>query len=477
MTNRIAPDLMGPVIHQWRNEKVMQTKAQDRSRWWILGAMGAILGVILLDETVVSVALPTIRSELGLSRLDAHWVVNIYLLVLACFAGAAGRLGDILGIRVLLSAGLLIFGLSSALGGFAESGLALLTARAVQGIGAALIFPLSMVVLIQSFDEKERGLALGLYGGIGTIFLSLGPLVGGVLTEYLSWRWIFWVNPPIVLTVAAIVWTCWRDPPHMPELGFDWKGLLLLVPGLAALVFGIMEGPDRGWSQPEVVVALCAGFAALTLFVRVEQSFQTPLVAISLFSNPGFAASNMILFTAQFGKIALFVFGASYFQTKLGYSPLAAGAALLPIAFPQIFVAPLAGKVADKYGTRGPSLTGTALGTFAILLVALGMHLEITAPIYAGYVLWGCCVPFLFVPPRRAIMLAVPQNLHGQASGISMTFQLLGGTVGMALGSSVYALSSSYTMVFGLVAGFAACVLAYSYASLTEANSPDRAAD
>ncbi|WP_170347785.1 MFS transporter [Ruegeria atlantica] len=475
MTNGPAPDLMGSVIHQRWDEKPMQTKAQDRSRWWILGAMGAILGVILLDETVVSVALPTIRAELNLSRLDAHWVVNIYLLVLACFAGAAGRLGDILGIRVLLSVGLLIFGLSSALGGFAESGLALLTARAVQGVGAALIFPLSMVVLIQSFDEKERGLALGLYGGIGTVFLSLGPLVGGILTEYLSWRWIFWVNPPIVLAVAAIAWAYWRDPPHQPELRFDWKGLLLLVPGLAALVFGIMEGPDRGWTQPEVIMALLAGFVALALFVRVEQRIQTPLIAISLFAKPGFAASNMILFTAQFGKIALFVFGASYFQTKLGFSPLAAGAALLPIAFPQIFVAPLAGKVADRFGTRGPSLTGTALGTLAIVLVALGMHLEVTAPIFAGYVLWGCCVPFLFVPPRRTIMLAVPQDLHGQASGISMTFQLLGGTVGMALGSSVYALSNSYTTVFGFVAGFAACVLAYSYASLTEAKIPGRA--
>ncbi len=453
----------------------MQTKAQDRSRWWILGAMGAILGVILLDETVVSVALPTIRAELNLSRLDAHWVVNIYLLVLACFAGAAGRLGDILGIRVLLSVGLLIFGLSSALGGFAESGLALLTARAVQGVGAALIFPLSMVVLIQSFDEKERGLALGLYGGIGTVFLSLGPLVGGILTEYLSWRWIFWVNPPIVLAVAAIALAYWRDPPHQPELGFDWKGLLLLVPGLAALVFGIMEGPDRGWAQPEVIMALLVGLSALALFVQVERRIRTPLIVISLFAKPGFAASNMILFTAQFGKIALFVFGASYFQTKLGFSPLVAGAALLPIAFPQIFVAPLAGKVADRFGTRGPSLTGIALGTLAIVLVALGMHLDVTAPIFAGYVLWGCCVPFLFVPPRRTIMLAVPQDLHGQASGISMTFQLLGGTVGMALGSSVYALSNSYTMVFGFVAGFAACVLAYSYASLTEAKIPGRA--
>ncbi|WP_170763706.1 MFS transporter [Ruegeria lacuscaerulensis] len=450
----------------------MQTKAQDRSRWWILGAMGAILGVILLDETVVSVALPTIRAELHLSRLDAHWVVNIYLLVLACFAGAAGRLGDILGIRVLLGTGLVIFGLASALGGFADSGFSLLTARAVQGLGAALIFPLSLVVLIQSFDEKERGLALGLYGGIGTIFLSMGPLVGGLLTEYLSWRWIFWVNPPIVLIVAAIAWKYWSDPPHQPEHGFDWKGLVMLVPGLAAVVFGIMEGPDRGWTQPEVLVALVTGLIFLVLFVRVERNRTAPLIAISLFTNPSFAASNMILFTAQFGKIALFVFGASCFQSQLGYSPLAAGVALLPIAIPQIFIAPMAGKIADRFGTRQPSLTGTALGTVAVVVVALGMHLETAAVIYAGFFLWGCCVPFLFVPPRRAIMFSVPQDLHGQASGISMTFQLLGGTVGMALGSSVYAITGSFPMVFCFVAAFAACVLAFSYVSLERKKTP-----
>ena len=187
-------------MNQWfHQDGIIVADTQGNTRWWLLAAMGAILGVILLDETVISVALPTIQKDLGLSRLQSHWTVNIYLLVLACFAGAAGRLGDILGARWLLSAGLLIFGLASAAGGFSESGLDLLLARAIQGLGAALIFPLSLLILIRSFEEHERGLALGLYGAIGTIFLSMGPLIGGVLTEYISWRWILWVNPPIVL--------------------------------------------------------------------------------------------------------------------------------------------------------------------------------------------------------------------------------------------------------------------------------------
>lgn len=446
----------------------MAPDAQHSTRWWILGAMGAILGVILLDETVISVGLPTIQNDLGLSALAAHWVVNVYLLVLACFAAAAGRLGDILGMRLLLSAGLLIFGLASAMGGFSETGFVLLLARGIQGVGAAMIFPLSLVVLIQSFDEKERGLALGLYGGIGTVFLSLGPLVGGLLTEYLSWRWIFWVNPPIVLAVAVVTWACWRDPEHTPTTQFDWKGLVLLVASLGAFVFGIMEGPDRGWLRPEVLVALVAGGSLFVVFVRLEQRSCEPLIAVDLFRIPGFAAANMILFTAQFGKIALFVFSALYFQSDLGYAPLAAGAALLPIAIPQVFIAPVAGKVADRLGTRRPSLIGMALGTSAVVLVAVGMELQFTGMTLCGFVLWGCCVPFLFVPPRRAVMSSVPANLHGQASGISMSFQLLGGTVGMALGSSVFTITGSFPLVFAFVASFAACVLAYAFASLSQ---------
>ncbi len=451
----------------------MATQTQGATRWWILAAMGAILGVILLDETVVSVALSTIKQDLGPTRLQSHWVVNIYLLVLACFAGAAGRLGDILGARWLLSAGLLIFGLASALGGFAESALDLLLARAVQGLGAALIFPLSLLILIRSFETDEQGLALGLYGAIGTVFLSMGPLVGGLLTEHLSWRWIFWVNPPIVLIVAAIAWTCWRDTPQEPELGFDWKGVLLLVTGLAAMVFGIMEGPDRGWLQPEVLAALITGILLLAVFIPVERAAPSPLIDVALFANPSFGAANMIIFTAQFVKIVLFVFGALYFQSELGFSPLAAGAALLPVAIPQVFIAPLAGKVADRFGTRVPSILGVAFGLIGVVLVAGGMQIGQSRLIVAGFLIWGCCAPFLFVPPRRAVMTSVPQNLHGQTSGISMTFQLLGGTMGMALASTTFAITRSYPVVFWVIATFVACVFAYAFLALDRPNNSE----
>ncbi|WP_420586757.1 MFS transporter [Ruegeria sp.] len=437
-------------------------------RWWILGAMGAILGVILLDETVVGVALPTIQKDIGLSSLEAHWVVNIYLLVLAALAGAAGRLGDIVGTRALVVGGLLLFGLASFAAGFAQSGTALVVARAVQGVGAAAIFPLSLVLVSMSFDEADRGMALGIYGAIGTSFLALGPVVGGLLTDYLSWRWIFWINPPIVLVVACITWILWRDPPHRDESGFDWAGLLLLVGGLGLTVFGIMEGPERGWGRLDVLVPLILGIAMLILLVVTELRVKAPLIAMRLFSNGTFAASNMIVLLAQFVKIATFVFGAMYFQTVVGLSPLMSGVALLPAVVPPVLTAAFAGKAADLYGTRLPSLGGVLGTLIGLIFMAIGMQAGVNLFVYAGLLLSGTAISFLFVPPQRAVMMSVPMGMQGQAGGIVLSSQLLGGTFGMAICSTTYAMTGSFQSVFWVTAVFSAVILIYAYLALAQ---------
>ena len=420
----------------------------SKQRWWILGAMGAILGVILLDETVVAVALPSIRKDLGLSVLTGHWIVNIYLLTLAGLACASGRLADILGARMLICAGLVIFGASSAFGGFAATGSELLLARMLQGVGAALIFPLSLVLVSMSFPEGERGKALGLYGAIGTSFLALGPLVGGLLTEYLSWRWIFWVNPPIVLGVALVTLLFWRDPPLKHESAFDWRGLILLVGGLSLTVFAMMEGPDRGWGQPDVFLPLGAGLLLLCLFVPVERKRVNPLIAVALFGNGTFTASNLIVFCAQFLKISVFVFGALYFQTELGLSPLMAGVALIPSVLPPMLIAAWVGKVSDTRGTRIPSLAGVFGASLCLAALAFAMGEGLHIVIFAALLMVGVALPFMFTPPRNAIMSAVPPGMHGQASGITMTAQLLGGTIGMAVCSMVFSITSSFPAVF-----------------------------
>ncbi|MES0825148.1 MFS transporter [Ruegeria sp. SCP11] len=415
-----------------------------------------------MDETAVGVALPSIRRELGLSEISSHWVVNIYLLTLACLAGAAGRIGDIVGIRVLLTAGLTIFGAASIFAGFAPNGLTLLLARGVQGIGAAAIFPLSLTLIALSFEEKGRGKALGIYGAIGTCFLAAGPLVGGVLTAGLSWRWIFWINPIVVICVGYVVWRLWRDPPRRIKERFDLIGLVLLLCGLSLSVYGIMQGPEVGWQRGYVIATLVFGISALVVFVLVEKQRDDPLVAVALFRNSTFTASNLIVGTAQYAKIATFVFGSMYLQTVEGWGPLWAGIALLPAVLPTTLAAPVAGKLSDERGTRWPALLGLLLITSGLSLTAAGMMFQITAAIFIGFASFGTAVSLMFVPSQRAVTTSVAPHMQGQAGGIVLSSQLIGGTLGMAVCSTILAVTSSFAAVFWVAGIFSMLVLAYS---------------
>lgn len=448
-----------------REEEHAMDEIQNR-RWWILAAMGSILGVVLLDETAVSVALPTIRHELELSELAAHWVVNIYLLALAGLAAAAGRLGDVIGTKSLLIAGLLLFGAASTTAGLAPTGPVLMAARAIQGVGGAIIFPLSLVLVTMSFEEKERGMALGIYGAIGTSFLAAGPLVGGALTEGLSWRWIFWVNPFVVLVVAGVTWMFWRDPPRPKAERFDLTGLCLMVGGLTLLIYGIMEGPEAGWAQADVVTSLSLGTALLVAFVYVETRLDAPLIAVGLFTDPSFAASNLLVGLAQFAKIATFVFGAFYFQAVEGWSPVWAGVALLPAVVPTTILAPVAGRITDQKGTRWPALMGATLTLGGLAATALGMMVQVQAIVFLGFVLFGCSLPLLFVPSQHAVMASVPAHMRGQAGGIVLSSQLIGGTLGMAICSTTLAMTASHAAVFWVGTLIAGLVLLYARAAL-----------
>ncbi|MEP5514351.1 MAG: DHA2 family efflux MFS transporter permease subunit [Bauldia litoralis] len=428
----------------------MPTDSTTRRKWWILGAMGVILGVILLDETIVGVALPTIQSDLAMTTLGSHWVVNIYMLVLAGLVAAAGKLGDMIGHKVLMIAGLLIFGLASLASGFADTGTWLIVARGVQGVGAAIIFPASLAMLMTTFPEEQRGMALGLYGGIGTVFLALGPLVGGVLTDLATWRWIFWINPPILIGVALVVQFAWSDA-DVEKLRerFDPIGLVLLVAGLSLTVFGIMQGPDIGWLSPVIVGSLASGLVLLAAFVAFEwRRRDSPLIEVRLFANPTFSACNLMIFNAQFSKMALFVFGALYFQQALGLTPLMAGVARLPAVAPQILTAPLAGRAADRFGARWPSIASVAMLFAGTVWVAAFTPANDYILLLPGLLLWGVSMPGLFIPPQRAILNAVKPSQQGEAGGISMSMQLLGAALGMAVSSAVYAMTRDFSAVF-----------------------------
>ena len=442
----------------------MSNKAR---RWWILSAMGTILGVILLDETVIGVALPTMQIDLDMSEVRSHWVVNIYMLVLAGLAAAAGKFGDIVGHKIVMNTGLIVFGLASLACGFAQTDLWLIAARGIQGAGAAIIFPSCLSMATIGFPPEQRGFALGIWGAIGTTFLAVGPLVGGFLTDFVTWRAIFWINPPICLAVAIIVFVSWADHPQTEKAKkVDKAGLFLMVGGLSMVVFAVMEGPDWGWTDPAIITLSAAGIVLLIFFVLVELRKRMPLIEVRLFTNPSFAASTLVIFSAQYSAMAMFVFGAMYFQDVLKWSPLIAGLALLPTVVPQIATAPLAGHVADRFGARWPSIFGVAAMATGLVIVSIAMTWESYAGMFPGLLLWGLSQSFVFVPPQRAVMNAVSPQKQGEAGGINMSAQLLGATIGMAICSTVFSMTGSIQAVYFSTWTVAIIVLVISWLAI-----------
>jgi len=368
----------------------MQILNDENRKWWILVAMGGVVGLILLDETVVGVALPSVKRDLNLSQVAAHWVINAYLLVFAGLAAAGGKLGDVLGLKRLFILGVAIFGLASLAAGFARDGSWIITARAIQGIGAAVIFPASMAMVTIAFPKEQRGLALGIYGAIGTVFLALGPLIGGFLTDFFSWRWIFWINPPIAVGIALMVAAAWVDPPREDEAArFDYLGLILLVSGLGLFVFALMQGPEWGWSKPAIVTLLIGGIAVLGTFVVAEWRIATPLIDVDLFGSATFSACNLVVFAAQFSKIAIIVFGAIYLQNALNMSPLEAGLALVAAVGPAPFTAALSGRLADRIGSRIPTLAGLTAAGLALLWIGIAVVWDSYWLLLPALLIWG----------------------------------------------------------------------------------------
>lgn len=387
----------------------MTTTDLERRRWWILLAVGGVLGLTVLDETVVGVALPSIRDELAMSQVASHWVVNAYLLVFASLIVGAGRLSDIVGIRSLFLVGATIFGLASFACGFATSGTWLLAARAVQGIGAAIIFPLALAIISAVFPAEERGKALGMVSMIATFFIAAGPFVGGLLTEVLSWRWIFWVNLPFVAAIGSIIAVVWQESrSEASHPRFDAIGLVVLILGMATLVGGVMQGPEWGWGDPRVLIMLAVGIVVLIAFVVVERRVANPLVDMDLFRNKTFSGSAVVIFTGQFVKLSVFVFGSLYLQDVLDMSPLGAGAVLLAAVALGPISAPRAGIIADRYGTRRPTLWGLVLSGLAFIWFAVAAD-------GASYLY--LLPPLIILSDRRVLLHTTPARGHERSHG------------------------------------------------------------
>lgn len=399
---------------------MMQVTIPRKSKWLILCGLAVSSSIVFMDSTILPVALPTIQKAFALSSVGLQWAVNSYLLVMASFVLIGGRLADLFGHRKMFCVGMSVFGAFSILGGSASSQVVLIIGRAFQGLGGALMIPASMAILADTFPEKERGRAIGILVSIGSIFLSLGPVVGGIFAEYLSWRWVFWVNVPMVLVGIYIILLSLPRSEKMKEK-FDLPGCFAFIAMLTSLILALMQAREWGWSSVWVLLlfGLSAGFTVVLIYLL--RRAQHPFMQYQLFKNSVFMGCNLLVACAQF-LLMISVYWVLYFQTALHYTPAQAGALLLISTLPVMCGAPLSGYLADHFGPRVPVTVGFGLTLFAlVLLLVLGPY-PIT-PLIVALFLFGFGISLVMTPVGTTVVGSVPPHRKGAGMGIYNTIR------------------------------------------------------
>jgi EmrB/QacA subfamily drug resistance transporter len=425
---------------------------------WVLVLSSIAALMVALDVLVVSTALGAIRHHFGASADTLEWTVNAYGLSFAVLLIPATALGDRLGRRRIFVAGLGLFVLGSAACALAPTVGLLITARALQGVGAAAVAPLSLSLLGAAFGPAERPRALGIYSAITGIAVLGGPVVGGAVTQGLAWQWIFWINVPIGL--IAIPLTLARvTESHGPRRRIDLIGLLLVGGAALGLVWGLMRGNDAGWASAEVIGTLCAGAALLGAFVMWERRSAEPMLPPALFASPTFSAgnaANFLLSACLFGAV---FFMAQFQELSLGQGPLAAGVRLLPWTATLFVVAPIAGNLVDRVGERPLVVAGLALQALGLAWIAEIASAQMAyASMIAPLVLAGAGISMAIPSIQSAVMNAVGPEDLGNAAGVSMMMRQLGGAFGVAIAVAVFAAAGRYGSPSRFAAGFTSAI-------------------
>src|SRR3954469_17619358 len=395
--------------------------------------------MLLLDITIVNVALPAIEKALRASFSDLQWVVDAYALGLATCVLTAGALADLFGRQRLVVVGVILFTIASALCGVANDALFLIVARGVQGIGGAIMFATALALLSQESHGKERGTAFGLWGATIGAAVAIGPLAGGVLTSWLSWRWIFLVNIPIgVLAVALAVRELHEssDPEHSR---LDPLGLVTLTVGLLSLILALIEGNDHGWTSTLIVTLLAVAAVSLGAFIASQMRNTTTMIDLSLFKRPAFVGAQTTAFTISASMFAMFLYLTLYLQNILGLSPLETGVRFLPLSIVSFFAAPLAGRLTGRVPVRALLAFGLALNAIAMWSmsrVSAGSHWTVLLP---GFVIGGIGIGFVNAPLATTAVSTVAVQRAGMASGINNTFRQVGIATGIAALGAIFA--------------------------------------
>jgi EmrB/QacA subfamily drug resistance transporter len=431
--------------------------AKTRTMWTFAITSVAVF-MATLDNLVVTTALPVIRKDLHATIQSLEWTVNAYTLTFAVLLLTGAALGDRFGRRRMFVIGLAIFTVSSAAAALAPSAGALIAARAAQGVGGAIITPLTLTILSAGVPANRRGAFIGAWSGIAGLAVALGPVVGGAVVSGISWHWIFWLNVPIGIALIPLALRR-LDESHGPAARLDLPGLALASAGLTGIVWALVRGNGQGWASPEILTALVAGAFVFALFIRWELRVEEPMLPMRFFKNRAFALANvasLFMFFGMFGSIFLL---SQFFQIIQGYSPLGSGVRILPWTIMPLFVAPVAGALSDRIGGHrlmgvGLILQASGLASIAAISTPATPYWQLVAP----FAVSGVGMAMFWAPVANVVLSAVKPEEQGQASGANNAIRELGGVFGVAVLASVFSSYGGYRTPDTFVNGMNAAV-------------------
>ena len=401
-------------------------------KWWTLIAVCTAIFMLLLDITVVNVALPDIQRSLHSSFSDLQWVVDAYALTLAAFLLTAGVIGDMFGRREVFAIGLAVFSVSSLVCGLSTTSLMLNLSRAVQGVGGAIMFATSLALIAQAFHGKDRGTAFGIFGAVTGGAVAIGPLLGGAITSGIGWRWIFFVNVPIGVVAIVITLIRIQESRDPNTKRIDWIGFVTFSASLFMLVFALVRGNSAGWGSTQIVGLLIGAGALMIVFLVAELRQASPMLDLSLFRRPAMIGISGAAFTLSASIFALFLYLTLYIQDDLGYGPFAAGLRFLPITLLSFLVAPIAGKLTVRFPARYMLGIGLLLIAGGCLLMATIRASSQWTVLLSGFIVAGAGIGMVNPVLASAAVAVVPPERSGMASGINSTFRQVGIATGIA---------------------------------------------
>jgi len=436
------------------------------AKWQVLAGMIACLAMVFLDQSVVPVALPAIQSQLTMSELGLQWVLNSYLVIIAVLIIPAGKLADNYGHKKFFMGGMIFFFIASCLCAVASNGILLIAGRVLQGLGAAMMMPASAAILTGIVPPQERGKMMGIYIAVASIFLAIGPMIGGLVTQYLGWRWVFWLNLPFIafsLFIINSATSTVQSAAHIQGQKVDWRGLTWLALSITPLVIALLQSSVLGWASPILWTLVFTSIISIILFVKAEKHRTAPLLDLDMLSARPVSASIAIVVLTQYAIISI-AFWPTFLQTELGLTAGQAGLGLIPVTLPIMFISPIAGQLMDKHGPSRPIILGTLCLISGSLWLAATAGMGSYLMMLPGFFIFGCGPSFLLASMMAFLFGVVEPRKRGTIAGFTSFFRQLGSALGLALTSAI--ISNAYAFRQDAVFAFSCSTIAIAVLSL-----------